>query len=50
MHSKKYYDIKMYYETDRWTLTMVQNAVVKSFITKEEYTEITGLEYQNQTE
>lgn len=45
MHSKKFDSIKMYYETGRWTLTMVQNAVVKSWITEDEYTEITGLEY-----
>ena len=45
MHSKKFDSIKMYYETGRWTLTMVQNAVVKGWITEDEYTEITGLEY-----
>ena len=45
MHSKKFDDIKMYYDTNRWTLTMVQNAVVKGWITEDEYTEITGLEY-----
>lgn len=45
MHSKKYNDIKMYYETGRWTLTMVSNAVLKGWITEEEYKEITGLKY-----
>ena len=45
MHSKKFNDIKMYYETGRWSLTMVQNAVVKGWITEEEYFEITGIAY-----
>ena len=45
MHSKKFDSIKMYYETGRWTLTMVQNAVKKGWITEDEYTEITGLVY-----
>ena len=45
MHSKKFDSIKMYYETGRWTLAMVQNAVVKNWITEDEYFEITGLEY-----
>lgn len=44
MHSKKFDSIKMYYETGRWSLTMVQNAVGK-WITEDEYTEITGLVY-----
>ena len=45
MHSAKFERIRYYYDTDRWTLTMVQNAVVKGWITTDEYTEITGLEY-----
>ena len=45
MHSEKYEKVKYYYDTKRWSLIMVQNAVKKSWITEEEYTEITGLEY-----
>ena len=45
MHSAKFERVKYYYDTNRWNLAMVQNAVVKGWITTDEYTEITGLEY-----
>lgn len=46
MHSKNFDKVKYYYQVSKsWTLNMVRNAVVKSWITEEEYTEITGLEY-----
>lgn len=46
MHSKNFSKVKYYYQvTKSWTLNMVRNAVVKEWITVEEYTEITGLEY-----
>jgi hypothetical protein len=45
MHSEKVEKVKYYFDTDRWSLFMVKNAVKKSWITEEEYTEITGLEY-----
>lgn len=43
-HSKKFDKVKYYYDNNLWTLDMVRNAVDK-WITKEEYTEITGLIY-----
>jgi hypothetical protein len=45
MHSEKFEKVKYYYEYKHWTLTMVKNAVVKCWITEDEYTEITGLDY-----
>lgn len=44
-HSKKYEKVKYYYDNGLWTLDMVKNAVIKGWITEEEYKEITGLEY-----
>ena len=44
-HSKNYNKVKNYYDNNLWTLNMVRNAVVKGWITEEEYEEITGLEY-----
>ena len=43
--SEKYERVKYYYENGYWSLKQVQNAVVKGWITEEEYTLITGLEY-----
>ena len=37
--------IKKWYKQGLWTVQMVQNAVDKRIITKEQYTEITGLNY-----
>lgn len=46
MQSKNYDKVKYYYQVSKtWTLNMVRNAVIKEWITVEEYTEITGLEY-----
>ena len=44
-HSKKFDKVKMYYDRGVWTIDMVRNAVVKGWITEEEFTEITGEEY-----
>ena len=44
-HSKKYAKVKTYYDRGVWTIDMVRNAVVKGWITEEEFTEITGEEY-----
>ena len=44
-HSKKYEKVKTYYDRNVWTIDMVRNAVVKGWITDEEFTEITGEEY-----
>lgn len=41
----KYDKVKYYYDNGLWTLDMVKNAVVKGWITEEEYKEITGLDY-----
>ena len=43
--SKNYDKVKYYYDTKRWNVDMIRNAVIKGWITEEEYTEITGLEY-----
>lgn len=44
MHSANFEKVKYYYDHKHWTLAMVSNAVGK-WITEDEYTEITGLEY-----
>ena len=44
-HSKKFEKVKTYYDRGVWTIDMVRNAVVKGWITEEEFTEITGEEY-----
>lgn len=40
--SKKYNTVKNYYDKGLWTAEMVHNAVVKGWITEEEYNEIVG--------
>lgn len=42
----KFEDIKGYHDSGFWNAAMVKNAVKKKRITAEEYTEITGKEYQ----
>ena len=42
-----YERIKYYYEAGLWSLPMVKMAVRKGVITKEQYKEITGEEYQS---
>ena len=37
--------VKKYYDSGLWNKTMVRNAVVKRWITAEEYEEITGEAY-----
>lgn len=44
-HSKKYNKVKGYYDKGLWSKRMVHDAVVKAWITADEYTEITGDEY-----
>lgn len=44
--SAKYTKVKGYYDKGLWTLTQVKNAVVKGWITEEEFTEITGEDYE----
>ena len=38
--------IKKWYGSGMWTKKMVRNAVIKGKITEDEYTEITGEEYE----
>lgn len=45
--SKKFNLVKKYYDEGFWTKEMVRNAVVKGWITEEEYYEIVGEEYEN---
>lgn len=45
-HSKNYTKVKAYYDNGWWTIDMVRNAVVKEWITEEEFTEITGQPYE----
>ena len=41
----KFDKVKIYYDAGLWNLAMVKNAVIKGWITAEEYKEITGQEY-----
>ena len=43
--SKKYNLVKEYYDNGLWNLTRVKNAVVKGWITEEEFKIITGEDY-----
>lgn len=42
----KYEKVKKYYTEGLWSIERVCNAVVKKWITKEEFEEITGEEYE----
>lgn len=44
--SKKYNLVKKYYEQGLWSKRRVHDAVKKSWITADEYKEITGEEYE----
>lgn len=44
-HSKNYEKVKGFYGEKLWNITRVRNAVVKGWITEEEFAEITGTEY-----
>lgn len=46
MHSTKFEKVKRYYDSGLWNKTMVRNAVVKGWITAEEYEIITGEVYE----
>ncbi|MCR4618777.1 MAG: XkdX family protein [Lachnospiraceae bacterium] len=45
MYSEHYELVKSYYCRKLWSIERVKKAVVKGWITKEEYKEITGNEY-----
>ena len=44
MHSPKYEKVKKYYDEGLWDIQRVRNAVLKGWITEEEYAEITSPE------
>lgn len=44
--SPKFNKVKKYYDQGLWNLTMVRNAVVKGWITAEEFELITGEPYE----
>lgn len=44
--SVMYLKIKGYYDSGLWSITRVRNMVIKNIITKEEYKEITGKDYE----
>lgn len=43
--SSKFHKVKYYYDNGLWDISRVRNAVVKSWITKSEFEEITGESY-----
>ena len=43
--SKKYEMVKDFYDRGLWSITRVRNAVVKGWITEEEFKIITGKDY-----
>ena len=43
--SKKYKQIEYWYKTGMWTIDQVRNAVVKGWITADEFVMITGEPY-----
>lgn len=46
--SSKYKKVKAYYDKGLWSIEMVRNAVVKGWITAEEFAEITGEPYEGE--
>ena len=46
MKSKKFKLVKDYYDSGLWSIKKVRNAVVKGWITEEEFMEITGEPYE----
>lgn len=45
-HSEKFLLVKNYYDAGFWKKKAVKNAVVKGWITEDEYSEITGEVYR----
>ncbi len=45
-HSKNYYKVRDYYKGRYWSIERVRQAVVKGWITAEEFKEITGEDYE----
>ena len=44
--SAKFNQVKYWYMMGQWDITKVRNAVAKSWITPEEFEQITGEEYE----
>ena len=44
-HSKKFHDVKSYYDHRIWSKATVEKSVKKGWITAAEYEEITGEKY-----
>ena len=44
--SPKFNKVKAYYDSGLWNKAMVRNAVIKNWITAEEYQQITGEVYE----
>lgn len=45
-HSAKFARVKNYYDTGLWSKAKVRNAVIKGWITADEYAEIVGESYE----
>ena len=45
--SKKFDLVKKYYDEGLWSVKKVRNAVIKGWITEEEFTEITGEPFED---
>lgn len=45
-HSVRFETVKSYYDKGLWGMTAVKNAVIRAWITVEEFTEITGEPYE----
>ena len=45
--SKKFKKVKNYYDSGLWTIEMVKQAVIKNWITAEEFETITGQPYND---
>lgn len=43
--SKNYLKVKKYYDNGNWDINRVRMAVIKSWITTDEFKEITGVDY-----
>ena len=44
-HSPKYETVKHWYDTGKWKKPAIRNAVIKNWITPDEYEEIVGEPY-----
>lgn len=47
-HSPKYDIVLTYYKRKLWDINRVRNAVIKNWITPDEFQEITGISYEEE--